>query len=214
MLYTPTCRQSICVRTTLLTRQCAYQNNSCRDHRRNYGNCNYSTRRTTRQQSVNQKRNCTKPMAHSRSSRIVNFLDIIAVAITGAINQTSSSPATKVANDSKSIPSWCPSDAQNLTQFFRDQREQLAADYPAYDQVPDRPSQTLDSFYLRDLADVDICPDSSAYRQQQLRNLCADFQDILIRPSRILLPTDLVYHSSNTGKSRPVKRPPRRLTLQ
>lgn len=103
---------------------------------------------------------------------------------------------------------------KNLSRFLCDQREQLASDCPAYEEIPDRPSQTSNSFYFGDLADVDICSELSADRQQQLRNLCADYQDIFIRPSKILIQTNVVYHCINTSNVRPVRRPPRRLTPQ
>lgn len=90
-----------------------------------------------------------------------NFLGMIAVAIAGAINHTSSSPATRVANDSKSVHSCSPSDVQSLTRIFRKQREQLAADCSVYAEIPDRPPQTSDSFYSVDLVDIDICPNLS-----------------------------------------------------
>lgn len=92
-----------------------------------------------------------------------NFLGMIAVATAGAINQNFSCLATKVVNDSETVLSLI----KNLDRFFTDQREQYAADSPAYEEIPDRSSQTSDTFKFGHLARIDTCPDLSADRQQR-----------------------------------------------
>lgn len=75
---------------------------ACRYHRPNYGDCHYSTRRTTCNQSI-QTETAPRPWHTRFFHACANFLGRIAVAVAGAITHTSSSPATKVANDAKSI---------------------------------------------------------------------------------------------------------------
>lgn len=107
-----------------------------------------------------------------------NFLGMIAVAIAGAINHTSSSPATEVANESKSTPSCSPSEIKNLTQFFRYQREQLAADSPAYDEIHDGPSLTSDSLCFGDLSGINSCPVLFGRSATKAPKPMRDYQDI------------------------------------
>ena len=110
-------------------------------------------------------------------------------------------------------PSCSTDDVDRLNQFFAVQRELVAADFPAYEQTPDPPTTvTSDSFYYGSIDDIQICPDLTDDQQSELKDLCREYQDIFIRPSRVLPQTDLVYHYIDTGTARPIKRPPRRYT--
>ena len=166
---------------------------------------------------------------HSRVWRVcavafLGFLGIVRLATTSTIAPTppaiplvSSTSGTTSESRDDAIPeppqTCSPVDVDHLNEFFAEQRELVAADFPAYEQTPDRPSTvSSDSFYYGNIDDIQICPDLTAEQQRELKDLCREYQDVFVRPSRILPQTDLVYHYIDTGTARPIKRPPRRYT--
>ena len=92
------------------------------------------------------------------------------------------------------------------------QRRILATDRPPFEDTPDPPSLVSDSTYFGSIDDIKINEDLEPEQQQQLRELCREFEDIFVRPTQILPQTDLAFHYINTGSARPIKRPPRRCT--
>lgn len=81
--------------------------------------------------------------------------------------------------------SCCPNDVKNLTSSFVIKREHLEADC-CDNLVTVRPSQISASFYFGDLADINIYPDLSDDHQRELRGLCTTFEDVFVRPSKVL----------------------------
>ena len=125
-----------------------------------------------------------------------------------------SATRSALGTDVPAAPTSCSAeDVDHLNAFFNEQRQLLAEDFPLYEQTPDPPSTVPpDSIYYGSIDDIKICPDLAEEQRRELKDLCYEFEDIFIKPSRILPQTDLVFHYIDTRNARPIKRPPRRYT--